>query len=88
MWKSVVRRLFEIQNGSTGPKAIFIHAYSFNVKFSQNLQGRTKFYRTCPLVLQISESLVLVRVRKSGYLLIKDKLITPNQFKVATGGRC
>ena len=33
-------------------------AYSCNVKFSQNLPNQTKFYRTCPSVLWISESLV------------------------------
>ena len=33
-------------------------AYSSNVKFSQNLQDRTKFYRTCPSVQRISESVI------------------------------
>ena len=32
-------------------------AYSCNIKFSQNLPNRTKFYGTCPSFLRISESL-------------------------------
>ena len=39
--------------------------YSCNVKFSQNLPNRTKFYGSCPLVLRISER--LAQNLKSGY---------------------
>ena len=53
-----VPRLSEIQNGFAGPKTnSAVLAYASNVKFSQNLPDRTKFYRKCPSVLRISESL-------------------------------
>ena len=52
-------RLSEIQNGFPGPKALFSHACLFmQCKIFRNLPDRTKFYRTCPLVLRISESLL------------------------------
>ena len=52
-------RLSEIQNGFPGPKPFSSTlAYLCNVKFSQNLPEQTKFYKTCPSVLQILESLV------------------------------
>ena len=35
-------------------------AYSGNIKFSQNSPERTIFYWTCPLVMQISESLAWI----------------------------
>ena len=52
-------RLSEIQNGFPGLKPFSaMLAYSSNAKFSQNLPDQTKFYRTYPSVLRISESLL------------------------------
>ena len=44
-------------------------AYSCNGKFSQNVLDLSKFYRTCPLVLGILESLVS-RISNNGVLEI------------------
>ena len=49
-------------------------AYSCNVKFSKNLKDRIKFYRTCPSVLRISESLL-------NALMAMDETAIQNKFQ-------